>query len=297
MYEYIQQKATHIIHAAWAVNFSLSLNSFDAHFQGLQSLLNLGMSCSRETQVLFCSSTASVLGRNHAADIHECVSSNPEDCDSLGYSKSKWVAEAICHRASQEAGMSRRVKVLRIGQLTGDTENGIWNTSEAWPLMLSTVDALGCLPRLDQKLTWLPMDIAAHAVVDVALGVSTADDADDESCLVYHIVNNNTDKSWNDLLVWIQASGESFDVVEMDEWLKKLEELDTHPVKSLAGLWKKGSRSQDQNQTDSIVNFNVTRAESISESLRCVGAIDEVLVGKMWAWLKNEVALQRPIVS
>lgn len=251
------------------------------------------MSCANQTQVLFCSSTASVLGLHHPPKIQECISSNPEDCDSLGYSKSKWIAEAICNRASMEAGMNQRVKVLRIGQLTGDTENGIWNLSEAWPLMLSTVNALGCLPRLDQKLTWLPMDVAAHSVVDVAFGNVKV--ADHESCLVYHVVNNNLDTSWNDLLGWIQKSGQMFEVVRMEDWLKKLDEIDTHPAKSLAGLWKKSSQSGEAAEEGVI--FDIKRVESASESLQNFRGIDEVLFGKIWGWLKNEIAFQRLVSS
>lgn len=273
------------------MNFSISLNSFVDHLAGLNNLLTLGMSSSRQAQVIFCSSTASVMGPNNSAMVKETISSDPKDSDALAYSRSKWVAEAICSAASREKGMRQRVKILRIGQLTGDTENGIWNMSEAWPLMLSTVDVLKCLPRLEEKLTWLPMDTAAKAVLDITFWTSKADD-NPTTCHVYHIVNDNSDSNWLDLLNWIQKrSSQQFEIVELHVWLKRLDGLDTHSAKNLTVLWKSGTRSKSQGEKPCII-FDTRQAKEASEILRKPQVIDEVIVGKIWDWLKNEIALK-----
>lgn len=68
----------------------------------------------------------------------------------MGYSRSKWVAEAICARAHEKSRLKGRISIVRIGQLCGDTKSGIWNVTEAWPLMLSSVEVLGALPDLDE---------------------------------------------------------------------------------------------------------------------------------------------------
>jgi thioester reductase-like protein len=78
-----------------------------------------------------------------------------------------------------------RVQVLRIGQLCGDTEEGMWNESEGWPLLIKTAQTTGTLPVLQevsntvpnsimaardliespfQNPSWLPVDIAAKSV-------------------------------------------------------------------------------------------------------------------------------------
>lgn len=55
----------------------------------------------------------------------------------MGYAQSKWVAEEICDQFAKtglsEVGIDRsmvEVTVMRIGQLSGDLTNGIWNAKE-----------------------------------------------------------------------------------------------------------------------------------------------------------------------
>jgi len=73
----------------------------------------------------------------HLEEASHCTS----DSGQTGYGNSKWVAEKICHQASPN------VVVARIGQLCGDSKNGIWNTSEALPLMIRTAQEIGSLPE------------------------------------------------------------------------------------------------------------------------------------------------------
>jgi thioester reductase-like protein len=65
-----------------------------------------------------------------------------------GYARSKYVAEQIVHNVARETGANARV--LRIGQLVGDSKVGEWNTTEGIPLMLQTAITLGALPTLDE---------------------------------------------------------------------------------------------------------------------------------------------------
>ena len=222
--------------------------------------------------------------------IREVIYSNPPPNKSLGYSKSKWVAEAICLKAAKFSWMAGRIKVLRIGQLTGDTKNGVWNRSEAWPLMLSTTKQLGCLPMLDEKLSWLPVDVAARAVIEISLlsqrtGTSSP-------CTVYHLVSNNQDTSWMDLLGWInEDSREEILLVEPNKWLEKLERMDHHPAQSLLGLWKNGFGKVGEDaatgENKGLITFDTGNASSSSQAMRSVGPIDEVVVRKMWQWLNE----------
>ncbi|KUJ21541.1 acetyl-CoA synthetase-like protein [Mollisia scopiformis] len=290
--EVLRSKVTHIIHAAWTVNFSLPLQAFEEdNIAGLYHLIKFSKSCSPPARLSFCSSTASVLGQSHPAVITEQISTSPSDANALGYSRSKWVAEAICSAASNEEMMAGRIKILRIGQLTGDTVNGVWNMSEAWPMMLSTVDAVNCLPQRGDKLTWLPVDIAAQAVIDIALGEST-DNPPTKDCPVYHIVNNSTEKSWEDLLRWIrEARSKPFGVVEPDEWMKSLEKLESHPAQSLLWLWK-GSSAEEENNDNrekQQARFEVANAEEFSKAMRSVRPVDKELIHKIWNWLEEQM--------
>lgn len=266
------------------------------HLTGLHSLLNLAFLSSCNADLLFCSSTASVLGPSHPRLIPEKLSSTPEDVDVLGYSRSKWVAEAMCARASQvlsKLGSSAhggRVKILRIGQLTGDTKEGIWNMLEAYPLMLSTVTELGCLPRIDDYLSWLPLDIAARAVVEIALTENT--DNATYPDIVYHITNNAKPATWAQLLEWIKdINSTPFQIVEPRYWLQRLEDLEEHPAKRLIGFWKAAygqSQNMSQDVNNTPVSFSTERAQNIAPALKDMAPIDKKLVEKIWHWMQEE---------
>ncbi|KAH7390432.1 hypothetical protein BKA64DRAFT_679228, partial [Cadophora sp. MPI-SDFR-AT-0126] len=289
----LKEATTHIIHAAWAVNFTLPLQSFvQEHITGLQNLVNLAASCRHFQHFAFCSSTASVIGQALLKDdmpIREQIYPTPPPDNALGYSKSKWIAEIICSKTSHHPQMTSKISVLRIGQLTGDIQNGVWNRSEAWPLILSTTKQLGCLPRLEENLSWLPVDFAASAVVDISLLGTSA--RSDNTCPVYHIVNNDQSTSWMDLLGWIKKlTPNDFSVVEPKEWLDKLEKVD-HPARSLLGLWRDGFEDEARGQTDESSNirqdiaFDASNAAKASEWMRGVRPVDVMLVGKIWHWL------------
>ncbi|KAL8667754.1 MAG: hypothetical protein Q9168_007199 [Polycauliona sp. 1 TL-2023] len=275
-----------IIHAAWAVNFTARLRSFEKdHIAGLSHLLHLGTSSTRTTlpiRFLFLSSTASVTNTPTSAyPIAERISTNPEETSPLGYSRSKWVAEGICnaffHHRSLDLDTNKEdekknekktkkadIAILRIGQLTSDTVTGIWNTSEAYPLILSTAPVLHALPDLGTEvLDWMPVDVAARAVVEAvgSMGVNHStqnqpDTAfqelpiDDErgtatakgkDCPVFHILNPSPKPHWTDLLAYITSASPSLDIQILPprEWLAKLEAYEGDlPAKKLVGLWR-----------------------------------------------------------
>ena len=181
--------------------------------------------------------------------------------------------------------MHGRIKIVRVGQLTGDTENGIWNMSEAWPLMLSTAKELKCLPVIKQRLDWLPLDVAARAVVDLAF---QRQEEKTQQVSVYHVVNSTEQNDWEDLLRWLkEIRDESFEVVEPGIWLDKLEALESHPAKKLLWLWEKAFRNQ--NGMDSV-ELSVNRTMRASKALREFIGVDEPLTRKIWAWLEDEIA-------
>jgi thioester reductase-like protein len=130
---------------------------------GTRNLINLIHQTKRpDSRFLFCSSIASVLGGPSSFEtVTENWSDDPSTASPIGYSQSKWVTEAICHRANQQPGIESdsprgRVQVLRIGQLCGDTLGGYWNEKEGWPLLLRTAETTGSLPLLTEVSTFSP---------------------------------------------------------------------------------------------------------------------------------------------
>ncbi|KAK0934485.1 hypothetical protein LTR29_013955 [Friedmanniomyces endolithicus] len=235
--EYMLNSVTCVIHSAWAVNFNLGVRSFeDQHIRGTHNLINfcLRSRLPKPANFFFCSSVSTASGTPKPATIPERTVSDLRHAMKTGYGRSKLVAEHITVAAAKRTGMHARV--LRIGQLSGDTKAGIWNDTEAIPLMIRSALAVGALPALDEKPSWLPVDVCAEVVVALALlkvssdtatrntheaktdggpngGVVPADVQDiintatsasmmdeDDADLVYHILNPQTFSFRNDLL-------------------------------------------------------------------------------------------------
>lgn len=213
-----------VIHAAWTVNFALSLSSFEAdNVRALSNLLAMALQQGASSFV-FCSSLASVLSSgNREATIREEASRDPATAGRVGYSQSKWVAEALCAACPSELG----VRIARIGQLCSDTAHGVWNETEAWPLLIRTGSAkeTGVLPRIQQQLDWLPVDVAARSLVDLSrvttTTMATAAPAFFHVCLPTDALRDVP--TWDHLLEWLHSTGwNSYETVSLDEWLAAL---------------------------------------------------------------------------
>jgi thioester reductase-like protein len=230
-YKQLSDLATSIIVNAWPVNFTLSLASFDPHVGGAINLLNLAQESVHQATYYFSSSVGTRQGRiEPVAD--EAFPDSPSTAGGMGYGQSKWVVEKTLERAALEKGA--RVGVLRIGQLVGDTTNGVWNETEAWPLMFKSANAIGALPALDERLSWLPVDLAAKGITEVA----TQPEASYKSPAVYHIVNADSSSVFSkQLLDGLRLGGLEFETVDRAEWLRRLEEseedVEKNPTKKL----------------------------------------------------------------
>ncbi|KAL9601196.1 MAG: hypothetical protein Q9219_002696 [cf. Caloplaca sp. 3 TL-2023] len=318
-YIHLARTTTLIIHAAWAVNFTARLRSFEKdHIAGLSYLLSFSLAYhpqhprQHRLRFLFLSSTASVTSSPncHTNPIPELPSQNPQDASPLGYSRSKWVAEQICknfhdHLAAKGASTASnnpKIAVLRIGQLCGDTQNGIWNMSEAYPLMLSTAPALHALPDLGgMGLDWMPVDRAAKAVVDVAGGLVVEGDVG-SGVRVLHILNPHTTPTWDDLITVIKDLDPSYGlrILPPSEWLRRLEGWEGDlPAKKLVGLWREAfSRGENDGGEDGgkdkgkkeggDAKFEVSRAKAVSAVMQDLKPLDREVLGKMWRWVRAE---------
>lgn len=139
---------THIVHAAWPVNFQLPLKSFHSHLKDVRDLIQLSLDVKHQSaQLLYCSSVGVALNTIGQSKVVEAPIMDFRQGMSTGYTQSKLVAEYIIQRAVGEFGAS--ACILRLGQIVGDTKAGIWNDDEAPPTMIRSALALGCLPALD----------------------------------------------------------------------------------------------------------------------------------------------------
>lgn len=310
-----------IIHLAWSVNFLMPLGGFRQHFGGLRTLLGLASSHAQFTEdgkgarFVFCSSTASVASfKETSADapIPEEIVADPQVSGSIGYSRSKWVAELICSEVSKKhRELDGLVDVVRVGQVSGHSESGVWNASEAYPLLLSSARLVGCLPKLDgEELAWLPVDKAAAAFVQLAVSNDQQNVSEDlaGSTHVFYTLNPEDKTSWNSIISWIQKS-EKFEIVPVQEWLHKLEELRSsgaedkkqHPCLKLLDFWKSSYGTSAMNGEDmpssnvKLQNghlgceYAMVRSKQAMPILTTLKPLGEEYVGRLWSWVKRSL--------
>lgn len=321
----IASQATMIIHSAWPVNFNLKLKSFEDQFEGIRNLLQLrdATNCSA-ARFVFISSIAAVSGENSGGrPIPEKLSCEPEDVSPLGYSRSKWVAENIITAAkvggnfsAPSATADRTISVeerspiitIRVGQLCGN-EKGVWNTTEAYPIMLSSAKITGCLPELDESLSWLPVNIAARAVLDLSCGAAEQHARGPKflKMPVYHVVNRHQEPTWSDMVQWLaenpapdtsdkdevgkssnrSSAGKEVEVVSPKMWLHRLEnalENNNHSARSLLHFWKTTYSEHHENPPPV---FDTRRADAASETMRMVQPLSKEDVLRMWKWIQS----------
>jgi len=222
--------------------------------------------------------------------IPEQILDDPSTASPLGYSRSKWVAEQICAQAHSTTRLQNRVAVFRVGQLSGDSKTGIWNTKEAWPMMLSTVKLTKSLPALqNEPLNWLPVDLAAEAFVEATAHIEQSE----EATRVYHVLNEHKTPDWMKLLDWLKKM-EKFETVGPQEWVQQLEGMEReaadHPAMKLLGHWKKayGSGKSPADATQ-LPEWDMQRTKQAAPVLKDVHPVDEEYFRKIWDWLQSNI--------
>ncbi|KAF2230873.1 acetyl-CoA synthetase-like protein [Viridothelium virens] len=270
-----------VVHCAWSVNFNLALESFEQDcVGGTKNLIDLCLRAKRPKPASFnfCSSISTVVRTPVGETVPEALPASLSYAQSMGYAQSKLVTEHLCRVATEKTGITTRV--LRIGQIIGDTRYGIWNPTEAIPLMLQTVDTIGALPLLDENSSWLPVDTVAQAISDVVL--SSAEEP------VVNIINHNTFHWTNELLPLIRATGLNFEGIDQRDWVRRLRtsnpDPEINPPIKLVEFF-----AQKYDQVGSTLNRDYTSdiAQSLSPALSHAKAIDANHVSKFMAHLRS----------
>ncbi|KAI5928373.1 hypothetical protein F4810DRAFT_643318 [Camillea tinctor] len=306
-YSVLQTSVTLIIHAAWPVNFNISLTSFIQQIAGLRNFLDLarGVPFDKPARVLFASSISAAFQMPAPASVPEGPLESLEYAASTGYARSKLVSERICAAAASVGG-GAAVGVLRVGQISADSVNGIWNDKEHVPLLVRSATEIKALPRLhgyEGRCEWMPVDTVAAAFLQLAQKLRASVDGNNDSdgvAAFYNIVPPHA-FSWNDeFLPALRAAGLDFKEVEVSEWLAKLRARAAElgpaaeaklPAFKLADYYENtyGGNSTGEG-AGSELRFEVGKSCDDSPALRACPQLSEVdIVRKMLRhWLRNE---------
>lgn len=245
-YRRLVRTVTHIIHNAWPMDFQRGLSSFEPQIETVHRLVTLCEDCYRKQrpltppQLLFTSSIAVAAHSPYRKRLPEAPILDPSTTADLGYAQAKWVCERILIEAAKTQG-HLRPSIVRLGQLTGSTELGKWNSKEHFPAILKASQLVGSLPELDgvsetikfyrarlttrKTFSWIPINIAAKSIQEILFSRQT----EPPKNIVYHI-ENPIRQSWKPLLPVIarQLNLDSPLPVPFPTWLER--------VRSFAGV-------------------------------------------------------------
>lgn len=156
-YKTLCSRVTHILHAAWPMNFQMPLESFESQFALLQGLLQLARHIhsarpSVRPRLLFISSV-SVVGNYEEVHgvkrVPERMVTDNRCPVNLGYSRAKLVCEHILANAADAWHSEMEVSCVRVGQLSGAETTGYWHAEEHFPLMVKLSQRIQAFPRVN----------------------------------------------------------------------------------------------------------------------------------------------------
>jgi thioester reductase-like protein len=288
------------VHNAWAVDFNKTVVSFeDTHIAGTRRVIDFSAHSKRRAQVVFISSVAAVGNWHspHQPDAERIVPEHIVEDHSAplpqGYGESKHVAEAMLSLAARQANVP--ATIIRCGQLAGPSDaHSVWNRHEWLPSLLISSRAMGMLPQTlgNQNLVdWMPIDVAAQAILDVA--AARSDDIANvkgsaDSIRAFHLVNPRT-ADWTDLAPAVleklrESAHRGVELVRFEDWLSALrscpataEEMEAKPAIKLLDFYEGLALGQG-----GLPRLATEETERISAALRNVGAIDARLLR---AWI------------
>ncbi|KAJ5108161.1 hypothetical protein N7456_004836 [Penicillium angulare] len=280
----MRHSVTQILHVAWPVDFNLPLAQFEPHLQGLYNLIQFSLSVyqPQPALVMFCSSVSTALGATSSG-----ILEGPLSLDSayMGYGQSKLTGEHIVSAANT---FGARSYSLRIGQVSGHSKKGLWNDTEALPLIIRSALTLKALPNLEESCSWLPVDKLAAIILDLMRACSTpvsgaeTDNAHcptekHADCSIYNVCNSRR-FSWSALLESLNRNGFHFETVSFEKWLSLLRDSEVrgeehiNPAVKLIDHYEAMYGTDDlhssKRATMSPKSFNTDRSERDSLTLR-----------------------------
>ncbi|CAG8107562.1 unnamed protein product [Penicillium olsonii] len=280
-YANLLDSVTGVMHCAWSVNFNWALESFEGScIAGTRNLLDL---CLRVRQPVpakfsFCSSVSTV-ARTPGHWVPEALPDSLSYAQNMGYAQSKLVTEHIINRAAHQTGMTARV--LRVGQIIGDTTRGIWNATEAIPMILQCAETIHALPKLEDLLSWTPVDIIASSVVDLTLAPAAGE--------VLNVTNSTLSHWTHDLLPLLKQAGLDFEELNQREWLSRLRDSNPDPkLNPPIKLVEFFASKYDNDSPSRVLLYDTKKAQAAAPSLRQAEGLTLDLVTRFISYFRRE---------
>ncbi|ORZ03621.1 hypothetical protein BCR43DRAFT_413929, partial [Syncephalastrum racemosum] len=237
-YDRLKSEVTIVQACAWLLDFHQPVSHFEkVCIRGLYNLLKFAY---RETDPMIMhtiSSVSAVAGRSGDYVQETQVEDDPHVALPMGYGQSKYIVEHLFNYLTREKNFPCVVE--RMGQVCGDTVNGVWNTSEQYPLMIVGGSMMNKLPKLQTTIDWLPVDYASSSILQIMLK-TTSMPASEFYDRVYHIVNPQV-TTWDAVLLSLRNCGLEFEMVDLAEWISYLSNQPKNPAYKLTSFYERNS--------------------------------------------------------
>ena len=163
-YTKLINSVTHIVHNAWPMSITRSINAFEAQFRVMQNLIELAREncCRRNPRgprigFQFISSIATVgyypLWSREARVPEERVTA--ESVMPTGYGDAKLVCERMLDETLHKYPDRFRPMAVRIGQIAGSKTSGYWNPVEHLAFLIKSSQTLKVLPDFEGVRSFL----------------------------------------------------------------------------------------------------------------------------------------------
>ncbi|CAF1084633.1 unnamed protein product [Adineta ricciae] len=273
IYQQLQNEVTDIIHVAWKMNFNQTIKDFeqDSIF-GVYNLLRLASS--NQMQFHFISSIASAGSGLLSTIKEEPLPRMAQVALPQGYGQSKYAAEHLCWAAMNLWHIP--VNIYRVGQISGDTQNGVWNTGEMTSMMIyAGAGLLKKMPNVGEDVNWIPVDICSASLVDLALKSSFQTTISDNE-RVYHLLNPFL-ITYDEYLTSLRAAGLTFDTVPPKSFINAISALanTTNPLVKLLPFFE---QSFSEKGILKLSKYETTKTTGKCEILRNCSPIDSNLI-------------------
>jgi thioester reductase-like protein len=279
----LRSETTHIIHCAWAVNFTLPVQSFTPQLASLHNLISLSLSTHSPAHLLFISSIGAAITapspNQRVTIIPETPVISPSHIPGTGYGRSKLIGERMVETAV--SSYNARATVLRVGQVVPSLTEGsqLWNPNESIPLMARSALTTGSLPGTMSAggtdiCSWIPADVLSKAILEI--GFDDLNESEAPS-LVYNLVHPRMFSWGKDFLPALKDAGMVFEIVDYGTWLQNVrgseEDVKKNPSRKLLEFWEGQARAAGEMRGE--VLFSTVEAERRSETLRNAGSFVE----------------------
>jgi thioester reductase-like protein len=159
---------------------------------------------------------------------------NATSCN--GYNLSKLVTETVSQIWSKDYEIP--IHIHRVGQISGDTINGVWNVAEHIPLFVKGIQVMKIFPDiLESSVTWIPANTAADAIVEIG-----SQDQSSQNSFA-HIINPLNYK-WKIVYNALKSYGIEFEVVPVQDFINQLktnpefQNADVNPLATLTDFFE-----------------------------------------------------------